>query len=174
MAAGSAIGELAVANMPGFLKAIIETPKVQLRYMRQEMNRGVKRIRKNFIRTQLHGSPGIKAEGRLGKGKNIFTFVDGRSLVGLGAKIGISRILHVHEKGLTIYPSKSAFLTLHAAGGRKMPILGRATKVVIPARLKFRAQVAAESPAMLTKVADAGVRATEQTLSRGLLKGAKL
>lgn len=174
MALANTLGVMTVVNMPGFVKAITNTPKVQLRYMRQELGRGVKRIRKNFIRAQLHGPPGIKATGRLSKGKNVFTFVNGRSLPELGAKIGISRILHVHEKGMTITPSKSALLYLHEKGGRKMPIFGVAKQVVIPARLKFRQQVAAESPSVLRKVGDAGARATQQTLTQGLLKGARL
>src|SRR6185295_19310382 len=160
---------MTVVNMPGFLKAIVDTPKVQLRYMRGELSRGAKRMRKSFIQKQLHGSPGIKAEGKLSKGKNVFTFVDGRSLSQLGAKIGISRILHVHEKGLTITPKGSGMLLLHEKG--RGPIFAATRKVVIPPRLKFQQQVAQETPAMLRKVGEAGTRATEQTLSKGLLKG---
>lgn len=167
----SAIGTLTAVNMPGLLGALIDAPKVQLRYMRTELDRGVKRIRKSFMLKQLHGPPGIHAEGKLGKGKNIFTFVQGKSLPELGAKIGISRILHVHEKGLTIVPKSSSILILHAPGGRKSPIIGFAKKVVIPARLKFRQQVTAETPAMLRKVGDAGTRATHETLKKGLLRG---
>jgi len=160
---------MTVVNMPGFLKAIVDTPKVQLRYMRGELSRGVKRMRKSFIQKQLHGPPGIKAEGRLSKGKNVFTFVDGRSLNQLGAKIGISRILHVHEKGLTITAKQGGMLLLHEKG--RGPIFAATRKVVIPARLKFTQQVAQETPAMLRKVGEAGSRATQQTLSKGLLKG---
>jgi hypothetical protein len=165
MALANTIGTMTVVNMPGFLKAIVDTPKVQLRYMRGELSRGVKRIRKSFIQKQLHGPPGIKAN-KLAKGKNVFTFVQGSSLERLGAKIGISRILHVHEKGMTITPKASGLLYLHAKG--RGPIFAVASKVVIPARLRFRQQVEAEGPAMLRKVGDAGKRATEQTLSKGL------
>jgi len=161
---------MTVVNMPGFLKAIVETPKVQLRYMRGELSRGAKRIRKNFIRTQLHGPPGIKAD-KLAKGKNVFTFVQGGSLNTLGAKIGISRILHVHEKGMTITPKQGGLLFLHEQG--RGPIFAATRQVVIPARLRFRQQVAQEAPAMLRKVGDAGKRATEVTLQKGLLRGAK-
>jgi hypothetical protein len=165
MALANTIGTMTVVNMPGFLKAIVDTPKVQLRYMRGELSRGVKRIRKSFIQKQLHGPPGIKAN-KLAKGKNVFTFVQGSSLDRLGAKIGISRILHVHEKGMTITPKDSGLLYLHAKG--RGPIFAVARKVVIPARLRFRQLVHAETPAMLRKVGDAGKRATEQTLSKGL------
>lgn len=166
--AGTAIS-MTVLNLPSFLKAVTDTPKVQLRFMRGELARGVKRIRKNFIRTQLHGPPGISAGGKLSKGKNIFTFVSGKSLGSLGAKIGISRILHVHEKGLTITPKSGGFLYLHEKG--RGPVFAVTRKVVIPPRLKFRQQVAAETPAMLKKVGEAGARATEVTLRKGLLKG---
>lgn len=163
---------IAIPNLPPFIAAIAEAPKVQLRFMRGELNRGVKRIRKNFIRTQLHGSPGIHAEGKLSKGKNVFTFVQGTSLPALAAKIGISRILHVHEKGLTIQPKSGGRLFLHRKG--RGPIFATASKVTIPARLKFVKQVQAEAPAMLRKVGDAGARATQVTLQKGLLRGAKL
>lgn len=172
MALQNTLLQLSIPQMPSFLKAIGETPNVQLRYMRSELNRGVKRIRKNFIKAQLHGPPGIKATGKLSKGKNVRTHVEGKSLGTLGAEIAISRILHVHEKGLTILPKKGAFLFLHEPGGRKKPIFGVARQVVIPSRLKFRQQVAQETPAMLRKVGDAGVRATQATLTKGLLKHA--
>jgi hypothetical protein len=162
-----AAGAMIVENGASFVKAILNTPKVQLRYMRQELGRGVKRIRKRFIQTQLHGAPGIHATGRLSKGKNIFTHVQGDALATLGAKIGISRILHVHEVGLTIVSKKGGMLALHEKG--RGPIFARVPKVVIPARLSFRAQVATESPEVLRKVADAGSRATEVTLRQGLL-----
>jgi len=161
----NAMVQIAIPQLPAFLKAVVDTPKVQLRYMRGELSRGLKRTRKNFIRAQLHGPPGIKA-GVLAKGKNTFTFVAGSTLRGLGGKIGISRILHVHEKGMTITAKGSDKLYLHAKG--RGPIVAVTDKVVIPARLKFRQQVLTEAPAMLRKVGDAGTRATEVTLRKGL------
>lgn len=161
---------IAIPNLPPFIAAIAETPKVQLRFMRGELGRGLKRIRKNFIRTQLHGSPGIHAD-KLAKGKNVFTFVQGSSLPALAGKIGISRILHVHEKGLTITAKSGGLLYLHAKG--RGAIFAAVPKVVIPARLHFVKEVQAEAPAMLRKVGDAGVRATQVTLQKGLLRGAR-
>ena len=171
MALAGTLLSLSVVNMPQFLKATIDAPQLQLKYMRGELNRGVKRIRKNFIRAQLHGPPGIHAEGKLSKGKNIFTFVSGKSLATLGAKIGISRILHVHEKGLTITAEKGGYLVLHAKGTGPVedrPIFARTRQVVIPARLKFRQQVQTETPAMLVKVGEAGTRATVQTFKKAI------
>jgi len=170
MALAGTLLSLSVVNMPQFLKATLEAPQLQLKYMRSELNRGVKRIRKNFIRTQLHGPPGITA-GKLAKGKNIFTFVSGKSLPQLGAKIGISRILHVHEKGLTIRPKEGGLLYLHEKGAGPVPdrpIFAAVPQVVIPARLKFRQQVQNETPAMLVKVAKAGSRATEVTFKKAI------
>jgi hypothetical protein len=172
--AGPAI-TIAIPQMPAFLSAVASTPKVQLRYMRGELSRGLKRMRKRFIASQLQGPPGIKA-GPLAKGKNVFTFVSGQSLQLLGGKIGISRILHVHEKGMTMTPKHGTFLYLHAKGSgpvKDRPIVAVVPSVTIPARLHFKLQVQAEAPAMLRKVGEAGARATEVTLRKALLPGAR-
>jgi len=163
----NALGTIVCEQLPGFISALQETPKVQLKYMRGELSRGVKRIRKNFIQAQLQGPPGINAP-KMSQGKNVFTFVQGSSLPALAAKIGISRVLHVHEIGMTI-PAHMGLLYLHEAG--RGPIFAKVPQVVIPARLKFRVQVAAEGPAMLVKVAQAGSRATEVTLKKALAQG---
>lgn len=174
----SVASTIVIAQMASFIKAMTDTPKVQLRYMRTELGRGVKRIRKSFIKAQLSGSPGIKAT-KLAKGKNVFTYVAGSSLDRLGAKIGLSRILHVHDKGMTIRPKEAGGkLYLHESGGvgakGRGPIVAVVPEVVIPARLHFVAQVEREAPAMLLKVAQAGARATHDTLSKGLLQGARV
>lgn len=161
---------MTVVNMPQFLKAVIETPNQQLRYMRGELSRGIKRIRKNFIRTQLHGPPGINAP-ILSKGKNVRAYVRGASLKDLTGYVGISRILHVHEVGLTIQAKHGGFLYLHEKGSGRVknrPIFAVAKSVTVPARLRFRQEVAAEGPAVLRKVAEAGTRATQDTLRKGL------
>ena len=43
-------------------------------------------------------------------------------------------------------------------------------RVVIPARLKFRERVRADAPAMLRKVADEGLRASEVAMTKALKK----
>jgi hypothetical protein len=158
---------ISIPQMPAFLKAIRAVPNEELKTIRRSLSRGVKRIRKNFIRTQLHGAPGIKG-GKLTKGKNIFTFVNGSSLKGINAKIGISRILHVHEKGLVIHGKSNGMLYLHAKGG---PVFAVVPSVTIPARLKFREQVRAEIPAVLKDVSVAATESARKTLQKGLLKG---
>lgn len=166
----SNFGHMTVVNLGNFLQGIADAQKLQLRYMRTELKRGAQRIRKSFINKQLKGPPGIKAT-KLARGKNVWTFAGGSSLASLHAKIGINRILHVHEKGMTIRPTSGTYLYLSAkSGARKGRILAVVPKVVIPARLRFRQQVHAEAPAMLVKVAQAGMRATEVAMSKQLKK----
>lgn len=161
-----------VVNMAPFLKAVADVPKVQLRFMRSEMKRGVARIRKSFIAKQLRGRPGIDAKGRLSKGGNIKAFVVGKTLKDLDGVMGISRLLHVHEKGMTIKATgKRGLLFIHAKGTgnvKDRPIVAVVPQVVIPKRLHFEQQVKAEGPAVLVKVAQASARATQVTLEKGL------
>jgi hypothetical protein len=158
---------ISAPQLPRFIQAIGEVPRAQLRFMKSELGRGLNRMRKNFRKTQLHGAPGIHGEGKLSKGKNTFAWLDAKSLEHLSGTIGISRILNVHEQGLTIVAKKGGTLYLHEKG--RGPIFAVAKKVVIPSRLRFQAQVIAEAPAMLVKVAQEGLRATEVTLRKGLL-----
>ena len=157
-----------IPQMPAFIRAIVATPNEELKAMRRSLSKGVKKIRTNFIRTQLQGPPGIAA-GKLAKGKNVFTYVNGSSLQTLGAKIGISRILHVHEVGLTISAKGHGLLFLHEKG--RGPVFAVVPKVRIPARLRFRAEVAAEAPPMLAQVGLSALDATRTTLQKGLLQG---
>lgn len=162
---------LTVPQMPDFLKALVEAPKVQMTYMKQELDRGAKRIRKSFISAQLMGPPGINAQGKLSKGKNVITFVEGSMNKTLSASIGISRILHVHEKGLTIAAKGKKYLAIHAKGSgplKSRPILALVKQVVIPARLHFVKQVRNEAGPVLVKVAEAGQRATNKTVMKAL------
>ena len=167
----AALATMAVVNLPAFLQGIVEAQKLQVRFMRTELKRGAQRIRKHFIQRQLHGPPGIKA-GKLAKGKNVFTFVGGSDAKSLHAKIGISRILHVHEKGMTIVPKGAGAVFLSdktgtASTGRIFAVVPR---VVIPARLRFRQQVRDEAPAMLKKVGEEGMRASEVAMTKALKK----
>ena len=161
--AGAAIRMVAL-NLPGFIAGIGSVPNVQLKFMRQELGRGLKRIKKLFIRTQLSGPPGI----RLGTNakKNVRSHASGTTLANLGGFIAGSRLVHVHEKGVTITAKGGGLLYL--IDKKKQKILGVAKKVVIPARLRFRQLVRNETPEMLKKVAEEGMRATEVTLRKSL------
>jgi hypothetical protein len=165
--AAMSVGRLVLVNGAAFVKGCQDAQRLQVNYMRTELKRGAQRIRKNFIRTQLQGPPGITA-GKLARGKNVWTFTGGSDAKSLHAKIGISRILHVHERGMTITPSHGPFLFIHGTGSKKDEIVAAVRQVVIPARLRFRQEVAAEGPAMLQKVGEAASRASEVALSRAL------
>jgi hypothetical protein len=170
----SELVKAAIVNWPHFAQGLFHAQKTKTRFMRTELKRGAQRIKKTFIKEQLQGPPGIKA-GALAKGKNIWTFVTGESDKNLSAKIGISRILHVHEKGLTITPKSGQLLFIHAKGSgpvKDREIVGAVPKVVIPARLKFRALVIGEAPKMLAKVASEGARGIQVELTKALKKTA--
>ena len=159
-----------IVNIGAFLSGVAAAQKLSLRYGRTELKRGAQRIRKSFIKEQLQGPPGIKA-GPLAKGKNIWTFVTGDTHKNMSAKIGISRILHVHEKGLTIKAAGSDRLYLRAKGAgprATRPIVGVTQQVVIPARLKFRQLVARDAPKMLLKVGQESARGVSDGISKAL------
>lgn len=153
-------------NLPGFIAGIGEAPKVQLKFMREELKRGLKRVKKLFIRTQLSGPPGIKL-GTHAK-KNVRSHASGTTLSNLSGFIAGSRLVHVHEKGMVITPKGGELLYL--IDKKKDRVMGTARKVVIPARLRFRQLVRNETPEMLKKVAQEGMRATEVTLRKSLEK----
>jgi len=156
------------------IQGIQDAEKLRVRFMRQEMSRGVKRIRKSFIKAQLQGPPGIKA-GVLAKGKNVFTFTGGENSETVRGKVGISRILNVHEQGMTIRPKRGTYLYLREhAGTSREKIIGVVPSVTIPARLKFEQQVLREAPAVLVKVGEAAYRGTETALVKAMKNTAGL
>lgn len=157
--------KLDVLGMPEFIQGIERAKILQIRFMRGAFKRGGKQVRKAFIRDQLSGPPGIKG-GELKKGKNVFSRVYGDSPSSIGVKVGISRILHVHEKGMTITAKGSGKLYLHAKG--RGPIVAVTDKVVIPSRLRFRKQAESMGPAIVLKAANEAKRATELVLSAAL------
>lgn len=168
----SELVKMVMVNWPHFAQGLTKAQGTKTRFMRTELKRGAQRVKKTFVKEQLQGPPGIKA-GALAKGKNIWTFVTGDSDKNLSAKIGISRILHVHEKGMTIEPKRARALFIHAKGSG--PVKGReivavVPQVVIPARLKFRELVQREAPKVLAKVASEGARGVEVELTKALKK----
>jgi len=162
------VGQMVLVNGPQFLKGIRDAQSLQVKWMRTELKRGAGRIRKTFIREQLHGPPGIKA-GKLAKGNNVFTFVGGQDAKSLHAKIGISRILHVHEQGATLPLEGNGPLYIRENKGKANErIVAVVPRVTIPARLRFRALVRKQAPDMLEKVAKEGARASEVSLRKAL------
>jgi hypothetical protein len=162
-----------IPQMPRFLRAVGDVPAQQLKFMKSELGRGLNRMRTRFRAAQLHGPPGIHGEQKLSKGKNTWAFLDAKSLDTLSGSIGISRLLNVHEKGLVIRAKGGGLLFLRGKGTamKKGPVFAVVKQVTIPSRLRFQAQVLAEAPAMLVKVAKEGLRATEVTLRKGLQHG---
>lgn len=171
---------LDVFGLPAFIQGIERAKILSLRFGRGEMKRGLQRVRKSFINTQLKGPPGIKA-GTLAQGGNVSTFVGGDDLASLYGQIGISRILHVHEKGMTITPkhggklyiqerSKNTRTAFQRGSKESSTITAVVAQVRIPARLKFRQHVRNETPAMLVKVGKEIARGTEIAMKESLKK----
>ena len=157
-------------NLPGFITGIGEAPKVQLKFMREELKRGLKRVKKLFIRTQLSGPPGLNMKSNAKK--QVRSHASGTTLSNLSGFIAGSRLVHVHEKGMVITPKGGGLLYL--IDKKKDRVMGTARRVVIPAWLRFRQLVRNETPAMLRKVAEEGMRATEVTLRKSLQKVASV
>jgi hypothetical protein len=170
--------KLDVLGLPEFIKGVERAKILQIRFMRGAFKRGGKQVRKAFIRDQLSGPPGIKG-GELKKGKNVFSRVYGDSPDNIGVEVGISRILHVHEKGMIIRPKAGEKLYLQARGSGKRvrfqkgskedsSIIAVVPQVVIPSRLRFRKQARYMGPAIVLKAAQEAKRASELALSAAL------
>ena len=168
---------MAIVNWPDFAKGLVDADKRSLQFMRQELSRSLKRLRKRFINEQLKGPPGIKATGRLSKGKNVFTYVKGSTHKDLEGFIGISRLLNIHEKGATIVPRQTGERLYIKRRGKGAPmggtIVATAKQIVIPKRLHFQTLVATESPAILVRVGQAGERGVQVALTQALKKTVK-
>jgi hypothetical protein len=167
-------------NLPEFIKGVERAKILQIRFMRGAFSRGGKQVRKAFIRDQLSGPPGIEG-GQLKKGRNVFSMVYGDSPSSIGVKVGISRILHVHEKGMTIRPKAGGHLFLQKRGrGKRVlfqkgskedsTVLAVAEQVVIPKRLNFERQARSMGPAIVLKAAQESLRASEVAISSELKK----
>ena len=167
---------MAIVNWNDMVKGLHAARKTQVRFGRSELKRGLQRTRKSFINKQLKGRPGLEAN-RAAKGKNIWTFAGGNSPQLLFGKIGISRLLHTHEKGIRIQAklneSGHALLDLHEKGTgpvKNRPIIAVVPQIKLPARLHFKQQVEAEAPGILRKVAEAEQRGIAFELEKALKK----
>jgi hypothetical protein len=153
-----------VSGIREFEHAVDEAQKKKLTFMRSELKRGGVRIRREFIRRDLSGPPGIKGGG-FKKGKQVFSSVTGEAK-DLGVRVGISRALRIHEEGFTFRPVKGVWLFIRTGTRGKKQIVARAKQIFIPKRTNFRGVVKEQAPAVLEKVAAAGVRAVEVTIQR--------
>lgn len=155
-----------VIGVKEFVQGIENAQKLKYRYMRSEANRGAKRVRKYFIREDLSGRPGIEG-GQFKKGKQVFTFISTRQGGDITANVGISKGLRVHEEGHVFRPTTGDWLFIHSkkAGGK---IVAKVREITIPKRTNFRVRVREMAPEVLRKIAAAGARAVEQSMTKSL------
>lgn len=168
-----------VFGIPEFVKGIEQSKKLSVRFMRGAFKRGGNKLIKTFKQQQLSGPPGIVG-GQLKKGKSTFASVyGGNEPKNIGVKVGISRLLHIHELGATI----------HAKGGGKLFIIKRSTgqrqrftkgskeqgeilavvdRVVIPKRLHFKELAKSMAPEIQKKAADEAARGTEVAMEESM------
>jgi len=167
-------------GLPEFIRGVERAQILSVRFMRGAFKRGGAQVRRRFIREQLSGRPGIKG-GELKKGKNVFAHVYGDSLDTIGVQVGISRILHVHEKGMTISSRGGGplFLQKRSKGQRTLFVKGSkesskiiavTNQVVIPPRLRFRQLAESMGPAIVLKAKNEAARATQVAISTELKK----
>lgn len=170
--------KLDVVGLPEFIQGTQRAKILTVRFMRGAFKRGGMQVRRRFIREQLSGPPGIRG-GQLKKGKNVFAHVYGDHPDNIGVKVGISRILHVHEKGMTIRSSGGGPLYLQQRSkGQRIPfqkgskesstVIAVVSQVVIPSRLRFRQLVQSMGPAIVLKAASEARRATSVAISTSL------
>jgi hypothetical protein len=172
--------KLDVVGLPEFIHGVERAKILTVRFMRGAFSRGGKQVRRRFINEQLKGPPGIKG-GELAKGRNVFSRVYGDHPDNIGVQVGISRILHVHEKGMTIHSKGGGplYLQKRSKGKRVLfqkgskedsTILAVVNEVVIPARLHFRKLAESMGPAIVLKAAQEAMRATDVAISTELKK----
>src|SRR5262245_15808933 len=163
--------KLDVFGLPEFVKGLERSKKLSIRFMRGEFKRGGKRVVKAFKQQQLSGPPGIEG-GQLKKGKSVRSHVYGDDPSNIGVQVGISRLLDVHELGMTIRAKGGGKLLLRkrSKGTRKLftrgskeqgEIIAVTDQVVIPKRLHFKELAKSMAPEIQKKAAQAAVRGTE-------------
>ena len=156
-----------------------DAPDIETRFVKQEMKRFGKRVRAKVVRNRVKGRPGIKWRGPTGGGKgadsiqgvggkkrlgkNIKSWASGKDTGNIIANVKISRLLRIHEDGLTINAKAGKWLTII---DRKKPlidgkpqIIALVKKVRIPPRLKFRETFKSLEPDARVKIEKAMDRA---------------
>lgn len=160
--------QMFVAGVKEFSAGVEKAHKVAARMMRSELKRGGLRIRREFIRKDLSGAPGIKG-GVFRKGKHVFSFIQ-PSGTDPTLFVGINRALRVHEEGHTFTPTKGEWLFIHKGKGDKRQIVAKVKQVVIPKRTHFRELVKDMAPEVLAKAASEQVRGYQLTISGAMDK----
>ncbi len=165
-------------NVEELRRALADAPDLTARYVKQELFRFARRVRKTVIRERMKGpkatgplakSPGEALHGgQFLRGKHIQGFTVGNELANLKAVSKISRMLRVHEEGATITPKQAGMLVLsrktRVAG--KGHIFARVTSVRIPARLRFESTWRRELPDGQRRIHAAMERAVRVAMER--------
>jgi hypothetical protein len=87
-------------NFDAVQQAFRAAPDLAAKYLKTEMLRATKRVRKRFMAQRLNGPPGINSpEARRNRTKHIRFWTAGNSLDSLQSGIRISRFLGIHETG---------------------------------------------------------------------------
>ena len=155
-----------VTGVKEFAQGIEDAQKAKVRFMRSEMKRGGNRIRRQFIRTDLSGLPGIKG-GVFRTGKHVFSFIKAEDTTDEPMLfIGINRALRVHEEGHTFTPTKGEWLFLRKGKRGHKEVFAKVKRVVIPKRTHFRDTVTSMAPDEMEKAAKEGARGIELAIQR--------
>jgi hypothetical protein len=154
-------------NFEELRQAFSDAPKETAQFVKGELGRFAKRVRRQTFRTGMSGRPGIDG-GQFKRGKHVQGFVIGSDLGSLKAVNKISRILRVHEEGGTITPKQGGFLFLskktNVAG--KGHIFARVKQVLIPARLHFQDTWRSQVPDGEQRISSAMERAMRVAMER--------
>lgn len=154
-------------NIDELIAALNDAPTETARFVKTELFRFARRVRRKLIRERMQGAPGIKG-GVLARGGNVKGFQTGSDLPSLKAVTKISRILRTHEEGHTFRPVKAAALFLSKKTGKagQGKIFARVKSVTLPARLGFEALWRREVPDGTERVHDAMARAMRVAMEK--------
>lgn len=158
---------LKAVNFDELAQAFQDAPTETARFVKQELFRFARRVRRKLINERMKGRPGIVG-GVLARGKNVQAFQTGTDLASLKAVNKISRILRMHEEGGPINVRHAAFLYLSRKTGHggKGQIFARVKTVTIPPRLGFEALWNREVPDGIRRIHAAMERAMRVALEK--------
>jgi hypothetical protein len=160
---------IVVEGLSELRATIVDAQKLKVQFMRSEFKRGGNRVRREFIRRDLSGRPGIEG-GPWRKGKHIFSYVVGKHPDDVGVMVGINKALRVHEEGHTFHPVKGQYLYLRSGkhGRGTGTIVGRVKQVTIPKRTHFVDLTKEMAPDIVRKAGEAGYRGVVVAAERHL------
>lgn len=158
---------IALLGAAEFIRGIKDAQLTKVKFMRSELKRGGQRVRREYIRRDLSGRPGIHG-GQFRKGKQVFSFVKGQSDNDLAVNVGISKGLRVHEEGFTFHPKTGRFLYIrkNKHGRGTGDIVARVKQVTIPKRTNFVPLTKQMAPDVLRKAGEAGVRGVQVAVEK--------